>query len=57
MRKFFDIETRETITETELKAEFDELKAHDPETYDYSFTDYIRNCTDKNGTLTEIIEG
>lgn len=56
-RKFFDTETRETITETELKAEFDELKAHDTETYDYSFTDYICNCTDKNGTLVEIKEG
>lgn len=55
-RIFFDTETRETITETELKAEFDELKAHDPETYDYSFTDYIRNCTDKNGVLIQVTE-
>ena len=57
MRRFFDTETRETITETELKAIFDELKNDDPETYDYSFPEYIANCTAKNGTLTEIIEG
>jgi len=56
MRRFFDTETRETITETELKAIFDELKNDDPETYDYSFADYIRNCTDKNGTLIQITE-
>lgn len=55
-RKFFDTETRETITETELKAIFDELKNDDPETYNYSFEDYIRNCTDKNGVLIQVTE-
>lgn len=53
-RKFFDNETREIITEKQLFAEFTALQKDDPETYDYSFSDYIRNCTDKNGTLTEI---
>jgi len=56
MRKFFDTETRETITETELKAEFNELKNSDPETYNYSFPEYIANCTSKNGVLIEILE-
>ena len=53
---YFDTETLKTITETELKAVFDKLKSDDPETYDYSFKDYIRNCTDKNGVLIEITE-
>lgn len=56
MRRFFDTETRETITEMELKATFDELKNDDPETYNYSFEDYIRNCTDKNGVLIQVTE-
>ena len=56
MRKFLDTETRETITETELKAEFDELKNSDPENYNYSFPEYIANCTSKNGTLIQITE-
>lgn len=57
MRKFFDTELQCTITEDELKAEFTELKNSDPETYNYSFPEYIANCTSKNGTLTEIKEG
>lgn len=55
-RKFFDAELQCTITETELKAEFDELKAHDPKTYNYSFPKYVANCTSKNGTLIQITE-
>jgi len=56
MRKFFDIETRETITEMELESEFAELKKADPETYDYNFSEYITNCTGKNGTLVNITD-
>ncbi len=54
MKHFYDIETQEVITEKELQKEFEELKASDPETYSYSFQQYIKNCTDKNGTLKEI---
>lgn len=52
-RKFIDNETNEIITIEELKAEYEQLKANN-ETETENFTDYLQNCTDKNGTLTEI---
>ena len=54
MRLFLDTERRELITEKELENLFRELKAADPDTYDYDFESYIGNCTDKNGALIEI---
>lgn len=36
----------------QLWDEFEDLKEIDPETYDYSFEQYIENCTSKNGSLT-----
>lgn len=54
MRKFKDTESGEIITESALMAEFDGLKAEDPETYDYTFGEYIRNCTAGNGFLMEV---
>ena len=48
-----DTETGEVYTEEQIKAEFERLKASDPETYNYSFTQYLRNCTSKNGFLEE----
>lgn len=53
MRLFKD-EEGHLITEQELRQEFGMLKLVDPDSYDYSFENYIRNCTDKNGTLTEL---
>ena len=53
MRKFKD-ENGNIITELELQREFLELQQNDPDTYNYTFGNYILNCTDKNGTLTEI---
>ena len=53
MRKFRDISTGEIITEEELRKEFEELKKETPEEYDYSFEQYLLNCTSKNGMLTE----
>lgn len=47
-------ETGEVLTEAQLQAEFETLKAEDPETYDYNFADYVKNCTSKNGFLEEI---
>ena len=44
-------ESGEILTEAQLQAEFETLKAEDPKTYDYNFTDYIKNCTSKNGFL------
>lgn len=54
MRKFRDTESGDIVTIDELRAEFESLKASDPETFDYDFSGYIRNCTDKNGFLEEI---
>ena len=54
MRLFRDTESGAIITESALKAEFDGLKAEDPDTYDYNFYDYVCNCTSKNGFLMEV---
>ena len=54
MRKFRDTNTGEIITEEELREEFEGLKKETPEEYDYSFNQYLLNCTSKNGMLTEI---
>ena len=44
-------ESGEILIEAQLKAEFETLKAEEPETYNYNFVDYIKNCTSKNGFL------
>lgn len=54
MRKFRDTNTGEIITEEELRKEFEKLKKETPEEYDYSFNQYLLNCTSKNGMLIEI---
>lgn len=53
MRKFRDTNTGEIITEEELRKEFEKLKKETPEEYDYSFNQYLLNCTSKNGMLIE----
>lgn len=53
MKQYRDTETGKIITEQELKKEFAELQKADPDTYDYTFEDYIRNITDNNGTMVE----
>ena len=47
-------ESGEILTEAQLQAEFETLKAEEPETYNYNFADYIKNCTSKNGFLEEV---
>jgi hypothetical protein len=47
-------ESGEILTEAQLQAEFETLKAEEPETYEYNFADYIKNCTSKNGFLEKI---
>ena len=53
MRKFRDTNTGEIITEEELRKEFEKLKKETPEEYDYSFNQYLLNCSE---TLDEIRE-
>lgn len=54
MRKFRDTNTGEIIEEEALREEFEKLKKETPEEYDYSFNQYLLNCTSKNGMLIEI---
>lgn len=56
MRKFRDLEFDIIITEEELLRTFKHLQREQPDEYNYSFENYIRNCTDKDGTLEEIRE-
>ena len=51
MKLFRDTENSNILTEAQLKAEFETLKAEEPETYSYTFNQYILNCTSKNGFL------
>lgn len=54
-RKFFDIETREILTEDDLARELAELQKQDHEHDGWTLEDYIYNClTIHNGTLEEI---
>lgn len=54
MKVYRDTETGEIVTEKQLRAEFEELKREQPEEYNYTFAGYIRNITDKNGTMEEV---
>ena len=54
MRKFRDLEFDIIVTEEELLRTFKHLQREQPGEYNYSFENYIRNCTDKDGTLSEI---
>lgn len=56
MRKFRDVEFDIIVTEEELLKTFKYLQREQPDEYNYSFENYIRNCTDKDGTLEEIRE-
>ena len=56
MRKFRDLEFDIIVTEEELLRTFKHLQREQPNEYNYSFENYIRNCTDKDGTLEEIRE-
>ena len=54
MRKFRDLEFGSIVTEEELLKTFKHLQREQPDEYNYSFENYIRNCIDKDGTLSEI---
>ena len=55
MRKFYDINTEEIVTEEDLARELEELKLEDHEHDDVILEDYINNClTIHNGTLEEV---
>lgn len=53
--KFYNyVGTSDIISETELKKEFQNLKREFPDEFDYSFSQYVLECTGKNGTLIEL---
>lgn len=55
MRKFYDINTEEVLTEEDLARELEVLKLEDNEHDGWTLEDYINNClTINNGTLEEI---
>ena len=53
MRIFID-EMGHCLTEAMLRQEFELLKLEQPEEYNYTFEEYIKNCLSKHGTLTEL---
>ena len=53
-KRLFKDEYGHIITEDELYDEFKELRAEQPEKYDYSFEEYIKNVTGENGSLTVV---
>ena len=54
MRKFRDLEFGIVFTEDDLRRTFEYLQREQPDEYNYSFENYIRNCTGKDETLEEI---
>ena len=56
MKLFRDTENGYIMSENELMQEFEALKAEQPDEYDYTFVEYVKNCTSKNGFL-EAFEG
>ena len=53
-RQFYNTEQDCYVSESELRWEFNWLQGNDGNTYNYTFEEYIKNCTSKNGTLKEI---
>lgn len=51
---YLDRETGKTVSRAELEQEFEQLKSDDPESYNYTFSEYLRDCLGKNGSLMEI---
>ena len=55
MRKFYDTNSEEILTEDDLAMELAELQQQDHEHDGWTLEDYINNClTIHNGTLEEI---
>ena len=55
MRRFYDINIEEILTEDDLAMELEELKKDGFEHEDITLEEYINNClTIHNGTLEEV---
>lgn len=53
MRRWFDIERDEVVTEEQLRAEYEEIK----DEVEVDFEDYIWNCMTHQGGTLETIKG
>lgn len=53
MKMYYDENEQCFVSEEQIKKEFIQLKAEQPEEFDYSFDEYLNNCLSKNGFLTE----
>ena len=54
---YYDDEYGAFISTAQLRSEFDDLKAEEPNEYSYSFEEYLENCLSKNGFLSRIQGG
>lgn len=50
-----DINSNEIVTREQLYKEYLQMQAEQPEEYNYSFPEYIRNCKTENGGSLETI--
>ena len=54
---YTDIETGKTVTTEQLYTEYLSARSEQPDEYNYTFPEYIRNClTEHNGTLERSAE-
>ena len=53
MKMYYDENEDCFVSEEQIKKEFIQLKAEQPNEYDYTFEEYLNNCLSKNGFLTE----
>ena len=54
MDYYFDENGDCIVSEKQLKEEFKALKSAQPDEYNYTFLEYIANCTSKNGFLRKV---
>lgn len=53
MKMYYDENAECFVSEEQIEKEFNQLKAEQPNEYDYTFYEYLNNCLSKNGFLTE----
>ena len=53
MKMYYDENANCLVSEEQIKKEFIQLKAEQPNEYDYTFEEYLNNCLSKNGFLRE----
>lgn len=49
MKMYYDENADCFVSEEQIKKEFIQLKAEQPNEYDYTFEEYLNNCLSKNG--------